>query len=145
MKTIEQLGADLVLFLHHLLSPETLGMVVTLGGLGWKLIDSIKKNFKADQTKMGTELGLRLDAMEKANKEAFETLELHHSDAYRDMQKEILRLQILEGIDAKRLSSSEARYFYDKYKTFGGNSFVTEKVHRYLEEIEGDDDDVHSS
>lgn len=56
--------------------------------------------------------------------------------AYRDLQKEILRLQILEGIDSKRLSKSEVEYFYDKYKSFGGNSFVSGAVRDYVNKLE---------
>lgn len=120
-------------------------MVVTLGGLGWKFIDSIKKNFNHQQKELVDKLGQRLDHMEKHNTEAFENIEAHNKEAYRDMQKEILRLQILEGIDVKRLSPSEVRYFYDKYKAFGGNSFVTEKVQKYLEEIEGGSNNAKSN
>ena len=53
----------------------------------------------------------------------------------RDTQKEILRLQILEGMDTHRLSESELRYFYDKYHNVGGNSFVTAKVNQYLKDL----------
>lgn len=53
----------------------------------------------------------------------------------RDTQKEILRLQILEGMDTHRLSESELRYFYDKYHKVGGNSFVTAKVNQYLKDL----------
>lgn len=54
----------------------------------------------------------------------------------KDAQKEILRLQILEGIDSHRLSASEVRYFYDKYHKVGGNSFVTAKVQKYLSDLQ---------
>lgn len=54
----------------------------------------------------------------------------------RDTQKEILRLQILEGMESHRLSESELRYFYDKYHKVGGNSFVTAKVRQYLKDLE---------
>lgn len=129
MRTIEQLVADVGVFIHHLLSPETLSVVITLGGLGWRLIVVIKRNFNQEQNKMMKDINGRFDKLQKEN-----------DLAYRDMQKEILRLQILEGIDAKRLSPSEVRYFYDKYKKFGGNSFVTERVHKYLAEIEKEKD-----
>lgn len=115
MKTIEQLTSDVFLFLHHLFSPETLSVVTILSGAGWKLYASIKKNFD----------------------ERFDRLEATNNNTYRDIQKEVLRLQLLEGMDAKRLSSSEVQYFYDKYRTFGGNSFVTEKVQEYLDQIQG--------
>ena len=62
----------------------------------------------------------------------------------RDTQKEILRLQILEGMDTHRLSESELRYFYDKYHKVGGNSFVTAKVDQYLKDLgeEHEDDET---
>ena len=129
MRTIEQLVADVGVFIHHLLSPETLSVVITLGGLGWRLIVVIKRNFNKEQNKMMKNINCHFDKLQKEN-----------NLAYRDMQKEILRLQILEGIDANRLSPSEVRYFYDKYKKFGGNSFVTERVHKYLSEIEKEKD-----
>ena len=133
MRTIEQLVADVGVFIHHLLSPETLSVVITLGGLGWRLIVVIKRNFNQEQNKMMKDINGRFDKLQKEN-----------DLSYRDMQKEILRLQILEGIDAKRLSPSEVRYFYDKYKKFGGNSFVTERVHKYLAEIEKEKDNDKS-
>ena len=129
--TIEQLVADLLTFTHHLLSPDTLSVVAVVCGAVWKLLDRFNKKQNASQQKFQDELTKRFDKIEEDNKES-----------YHDMQKEILRLQILEGMDAKRLSPSEVRYFYDKYHAFGGNSFVTEKVKKYLEEIEGSADDA---
>ena len=94
-------------------------------------MDRFNKKRDASQKKFNDELNARFDKIEEDNLES-----------YRDMQKEILRLQILEGIDGKRLSPSEVRYFYDKYKSVGGNSFVTEKVQKYLKEIEGSANDA---
>ena len=64
-----------------------------------------------------------------------------HDIDHADLQKEILRLQLLEGMDSKRLSISEVRYFYDKYKKFGGNSFVTGAVKDYIKELEEKDNE----
>ena len=119
------------MFVRHLMSPDTLSVVAVVFGAVWKLLDRFNKKQDASQQKFKDELNARFDKIEADNL----------SD-YKDTQKEILRLQILEGIDAKRLSPSEVRYFYDKYKLLGGNSFVTEKVHKYLEEIEGSADDA---
>ena len=116
------------MFVRHLLSPDTLSVVAVVFGSVWKLLDRFNKKQDASQQKFKDELNSRFDKIEEDN-----------LASYKDTQKEILRLQILEGIDAKRLSPSEARYFYDKYKSVGGNSFVTEKVCKYLKEIEGDD------
>ena len=48
------------------------------------------------------------------------------------LQKDVLRLQILDGIDSKRLSESEILYFFDRYKALGGNSFVEDRVKKYV-------------
>ena len=44
----------------------------------------------------------------------------------------VLRIQILQGINEETLSKSEIAYLYDKYTKAGGNSFVTDKVEEYL-------------
>lgn len=54
----------------------------------------------------------------------------------KDMKVEILRVQILTGIDTGRFSRSELSYFYDKYKSLGGNSFVENKCRDYLEKLD---------
>lgn len=118
-------------FVRHLLSPEELSEAAIVLGAVWKILDRFNKKREASQKKTNDELNARFDKIEEDNLES-----------YRDMQKEILRLQILEGIDGKRLSPSEVRYFYDKYKSVGGNSFVTEKVQKYLKEIEGSANDA---
>jgi len=119
------------MFVRDLLSPDTLSVVAIVFGAVWKLLDHFNKKQNASQQKFNDELNARFDKIEEDN-----------LASYNDTQKEILRLQILEGIDVNRLSPSEVRYFYDKYKSVGGNSFVTEKVHEYLKEIERDDGDA---
>lgn len=58
-----------------------------------------------------------------------------------DIEKEVLRIQILSGIDSHRLSRSELLYFFDKYKALGGNSFVEDRVKSYLKVLEDKGDD----
>ena len=97
----------------------------------------MKQNMKEDYRKNIRPLENKID---KAL-EAIEDVKSANLKSTRDTQKEILRLQILEGIDSHRLSDSEVRYFYDKYHSVGGNSFVTEKVKQYLKDIEKDSED----
>lgn len=66
----------------------------------------------------------KVDALVKSN-----------SSRIDDIEKEILRLQLLEGMNSNRLSPSEIAYFYDRYKALGGNSFVTARVHEYLHDL----------
>jgi len=53
-----------------------------------------------------------------------------------ELSKNVLRLQILDGIHTNRFSEDEVLYFYDKYKALGGNGFVSKKVKEYLNNLE---------
>ena len=66
-------------------------------------------------------LSLKLDRLENSYKESMETL-----------QTDVLRLQILDGIDSNRLSVSEVLFLFDRYKSLGGNSFVDDRVKKYV-------------
>lgn len=50
------------------------------------------------------------------------------------IQRDMLRLQIITGINSGRLSVGEVTMLYDKYKANGGNSYITRVVNDYLEE-----------
>ena len=100
----------------------------------------MKRNIREESKK-------NLKPLEDKIDEALEALADVKSDnikSTRDTQKEILRLQILEGMDNHRLSESELRYFYDKYHKVGGNSFVTAKVNQYLKDL-GEEDNDHET
>ena len=110
----------MVLFLR----PENVAIISLLSGLGYKAFDKIIKKLDSQQNDLIAKLDKRLNSLESSTKSANENLE-----------REILRLQILDGMDAKRLSTSEVLYFFDKYKALGGNSFVEEKVGQYVYEL----------
>ena len=55
-------------------------------------------------------------------------------DSMRIIQRDMLRLQIITGINSGRLSMGEVTMLYDKYKDNGGNSYITRVVDDYLEE-----------
>lgn len=50
------------------------------------------------------------------------------------IQRDMLRLQIITGINSGLLSVGEVTMLYDKYKATGGNSYITRIVNDYLEE-----------
>ena len=50
------------------------------------------------------------------------------------IQRDMLRLQIITGINSGRLSMAEVTTLYDRYKANGGNSYITRVVDDYLEE-----------
>lgn len=145
---MDQLGHDFAIFLSHLFNPATFGLVVSLGTLGWHLYKRIQKTVHENYHNSIQPLESKIDTLSKAIEDLRKDDKIEwdaHLVLTRDVQKEVLRLQILEGIDTRRLSESEVQYFYDKYKRFGGNSFITAKVHQYLQELkeeqDKDDDD----
>ena len=56
------------------------------------------------------------------------------NDSMRTIHQDMLRLQIITGINSGRLSMGEVTMLYDKYKDNGGNSYITRVVDDYLEE-----------
>ena len=56
------------------------------------------------------------------------------NDSMMTIQRDMLRLQIITGINSGRLSMGEVTMLYDKYKANGGNSYITRVVDDYLEE-----------
>ena len=57
------------------------------------------------------------------------------NDSMITIQRDMLRLQIITGINSGRLSPGEVTMLYDQYKDKGGNSYVTRVVDDYLEEV----------
>lgn len=56
------------------------------------------------------------------------------NDSMTTIQRDMLRLQIITGINSGRLSIGEVTMLYDTYKDKGGNSYITRVVDDYLEE-----------
>lgn len=56
------------------------------------------------------------------------------NDSMMTIQRDMLRLQIITGINSGRLSIGEVTMLYDIYKAKGGNSYITRVVDDYLEE-----------
>jgi len=56
------------------------------------------------------------------------------NDSMLMIQRDMLRLQIITGINSGRLSVCEVTVLYDQYKDNGGNSYITRIVNDYLEE-----------
>ena len=56
------------------------------------------------------------------------------NDSMITIQRDMLRLQIITGINSGRLSPGEVTMLYDQYKDKGGNSYISRIVDGYLEE-----------
>ena len=110
-------------FFKWLLNPVTISSlsvyVTTIGFAGrwaWKKLEA-KQN--EDLVNMKTDI-----------KELSDNV----NDSMMTIQRDMLRLQIITGINSGRLSMGEVIMLYDKYKTNGGNSYITRVVDDYLEE-----------
>lgn len=104
-----------------ILRPENVATITLVWGLLYKGVKLMNKKLDANQDATIEAINTKLSTLEKNQKESIETL-----------QKDVLRLQILDGIDSNRLSTSEVLFFFDRYKALGGNSFVDERVKQYV-------------
>ena len=104
-----------------ILRPENVGTIALVWGLLYKGVKLLNKKLDANQDATIEAINTKLSTLEKNQKDSIEAL-----------QKEVLRLQILDGIDSNRLSTSEVLFFFDRYKALGGNSFVEERVKQYV-------------
>ena len=110
-------------FFKWLLNPVTISSlsvyVTAIGFTGrwaWKKLEA-KQN--EDLVNMKTDIKVLSDNM---------------NDSMMIIQRDMLRLQIITGINSGRLSMGEVTMLYDKYKANGGNSYITRVVNDYLEE-----------
>ena len=103
------------------LRPANVATISLVWGLLYKGVKLMNKKLDANQDATIEAINTKLDTLEKNQKDSIETL-----------QKDVLRLQILDGIDSNRLSTSEVLFFFDRYKALGGNSFVDERVKKYV-------------
>lgn len=104
-----------------IMRPENVGTIALVWGLLYKGVKLMNKKLDANQDATIEAINTKLSTLEKNQKDSIEAL-----------QKDVLRLQILEGIDSNRLSTSEVLFFFDRYKALGGNSFVEERVKQYV-------------
>ena len=121
MVSIEELIEIVGRLVATALRPENVATIALVWGLLYKGVKLMNKKLDTNQDATIEAINTKLNTLEKNQKESIETL-----------QKDILRLQILDGIDSKRLSASEVLFFFDRYKALGGNSFVDERVKQYV-------------
>ena len=110
-------------FFKWLINPDTISSlsvyVTTIGFTGrwaWKKLEA-KQN--EDLVNMKSDIK---DLSDNVN------------DSMMTIQRDMLRLQIITGINSGRLSMAEVTTLYDIYKANGGNSYITRVVDDYLEE-----------
>lgn len=121
MVSIEELIEVVGRLVATVLRPENVATISLVGGLLYKGVKLMNKKLDGHQDATIAAINTKLDTLEKNQKDSIETL-----------QKDVLRLQILDGIDSNRLSTSEVLFFFDRYKALGGNSFIDERVKQYV-------------
>ena len=121
MVSIEELIEIVGRLVATALRPENVATIALVWGLLYKGVKLVNKKLDANQDATIATINTKLDTLEKHQKDSFEAL-----------QKDVLRLQILDGMDANRLSNSEVLFFFDRYKALGGNSFVDDRVKQYV-------------
>lgn len=121
MVSIEELIKEAGQFGAMLLRPENVATVTIVWGLLYKGVKLMNKKLDTIQDATIEAINTKLSTLEKNQKESIEAL-----------QKDVLRIQILYGIDSNQLSVSEVLFFFDRYKALGGNSFVEERVKQYV-------------
>lgn len=124
MSPIQELIKEIGDLLMQLINPANLSAIGVISGIVWKLFKVLRNALEKKQDEMLVELQLKLDGHMKITNEQNQKLE-----------REILRLQLLDGMDSNRFSEGEILYLFDKYKQVGGNSFVEEKVHEYVKKL----------
>jgi len=121
--------------LRNIISPGAFTTVAALGGMFWKLFTHLKKSLINEQkTALQTMFKSVDDEQNRMLKELHESItriEKDYSRTQITMRKDLLKLQILEAIDAEE-TPREVLYHFDQYKKLGGNSYIDEKVRAYL-------------
>lgn len=132
--------------MRDIFNPVMFGFLSTLVCSIWFVIVRVRKLLHKNTEEQFARVDKQLEVLQSNNelivKKVEDTIDQKLKpikEQADDNMLEVLRLQILDGIDTKRLSESEVLYFYDKYKRFGGNSFVTSRVEHYLEQIRNED------
>jgi len=136
---------DIGQVIDDLLNPAMFTFVGTLLTSGWMLLKRIRKIMNKTTDEQFNRVHQQLEHQQQLNNDLIKAVN-DNIDAkiapltaqVNESTKEILRLNLLDGMASGRLSVSEVSFFYDKYKALGGNSFVTQKVHEYIEKKEKD-------
>jgi hypothetical protein len=131
---VQKIAQDIGEFIMDLFTPYTFATVISLITIFYKFYKLIRDKLDAQDRATTAQLDQKFQDLSSS----IATINDLQQKNYRDIQKEVLRLQLLEGMDSKRLSESEVRQFYDKYHEMGGNSFVTAKVQEYVHGLEED-------
>ena len=131
MLSIPRIIEDVINLFAYLFEPGTLAALAAFSTMLYRSFKSVRKAMERDQNQLIATLNERLT-----------TLEATYLASQERLEREILRVQLLQGMDSKRLSENEVLYFYDSYKKSKGNSFIDKKVEDYLQGLKRQREEV---
>lgn len=109
---------DINRLLYDLLNPAVISVITTLVASTLPLIRYVsKKNNEQKQENDARMKKYMQDIQDEVN----------------SLKMMLLRHEILDGVCNDSLSVEDVMELYDQYKSLGGNSFITEEVHNYVE------------
>lgn len=104
--------------LYDLLNPAVISVLTTLGASTFPILKYVAKKNKEQKL----ENDLRMTKYMKDIQDQVDSLKMM-----------LLRHEILDAVRDDSLSVEDVMALYDQYKSVGGNSFITEEVHNYVE------------
>jgi len=144
---LNDLLKDIGEVLNDLLNPVMFSFVGTLATSGWILLRRIHKIVNRNTEAQFNRVDEQIQTMNSNNEKLIAMINTNLDEKIKPLTKqvnettkEVLRMNLLDGMDSNRLSVSEVSFFYDKYKSLGGNSFVTKKVYDYIAKKENPDE-----
>lgn len=114
---------DISSVLYDLLNPAVISVLTTLGASTIPLIRYVAKKNKEQKHETDKRLNKYMKDIQ---------------DEVNSLKMMLLRHEILDAVRTDALSVSDVMDLYDQYKSVGGNSFITEEVHNYVERKNGD-------
>ena len=112
---------DLAEVVNDLLNPAMFTFVGTLLTSGWVLLKRIKKVMDKNTTLQFDRIDKQLETFQENNKQVIELINNAMDEKINGLTqkvdestKEILRMQLLQGMDAHRLSESEVFFVIEK-------------------------------
>lgn len=109
---------DINSLLYDLLNPAVISVLATLGSSTIPILRYVAKKNKEQK-----------DENDRRVKQYMQEVQ----GEVKSLKIMLLRHEILDAVRNDSLSVEDVMALYDQYKAVGGNSFITKKVHEYIE------------
>lgn len=109
---------DINSVLYDLLNPAVISVLTTLGASTIPILKYVAKKNKEQKQENDIRMKKYMQDVQ---------------DEVNSLKMMLLRHEILDAVRNDSLSVEDVMDLYDQYKAVGGNSFITEEVHSYVE------------